>query len=381
MKVGVDATSWANRRGYGRFARNVVSRLVAGGDDEYVLVTDERTAREEEFPPGGEIRTVVLGHPPTADSRRSFRDVARASRAASGEDFDVFLFPSVYTWFPVRGAPTVVGIHDVIAEQHPELTLPSWGSRARWRLKRWLAVKRADRIFTVSHASRRLLSADLGVPEEEIAIVPEAADPVFGPRSAEDIARELSPLGLDTGERFLVYAGGVSPHKGLDTLLSAYAAIGDPTLRLVIAGALEDETFLSAADDLRRQIGELGLGERVLLTGFVPDETLACLYAGAVMFVSPSRSEGFGLPAVEAAAAGTPLVLSDIPAHRETLGEVAAFFRPDDVHGLAERLVDLLRDEAGLARRGADARQRVDGLSWDASTATLRAVLVEAARG
>ena len=173
----------------------------------------------------------------------------------------------------------------------------------------------------------------------------------------------------------------MSPHKGLDTLLSAYAAIEDPTLRLVIAGALEDETFLSAADDLRRQIGELRLGERVLLTGFVPDETLACLYAGAVIFVSPSRSEGFGLPAVEAAAAGTPLVLSDIPAHRETLGEAAAFFRPDDAHGLAERLVDLLRDDAGLARRGAAAQQHADGLSWDASAAALRAVLVEAARG
>ena len=90
---------------------------------------------------------------------------------------------------------------------------------------------------------------------------------------------------------------------------------------------------------------------------------------------------GFGLPAVEAAAAGTPLVLSDIPAHRETLGEAAAFFRPGDAQGLAERLVDLLRDEPGLARRGAAARQRAVGLSWDASAAALRAVLVEAANG
>src|SRR5688572_6032169 len=294
MKVGVDATSWANRRGYGRFARNVVSSLVAAGEDEYVLFTDERTAQEGEFPPGAGIRTVVLGRPPAADSRRSFRDVVRASRAVSGDDLDVFLFPSVYTWFPVRGVPTVVGIHDVIAEQHPELTLPSRGSRARWRLKRWLAVKRADRIFTVSKASRRLLSEDLDIPEEKIAIVPEAADPVFGPRSAEEIDRELRPLGLDNGERFLVYAGGVSPHKGLETLVSAYAAVDEPGLRLVIAGALEDETFLSAADDLRRQIEELDLGERVLLTGFVSDETLACLYAGASIFVSPSMSEGFG---------------------------------------------------------------------------------------
>ena len=381
MKVGVDATSWANRRGYGRFARNVVASLVAAGEDEYMLFTDEQTAREEMFPHGAAIRTVALGRPPAAHSGRSLRDVVRASSAASRERLDVFVFPSVYTWFPVRQAPTVVGIHDLTPEQHPDLTLPSRGARARWRLKRWLAVKRATRIFTVSHASRRLLSADLGIPEDAIAVVPEAADPVFGPRSEEEIHRELRLFGLDDGTRYLVYAGGVSPHKGLDTLVSGYASIDDPTLRLVIAGELEEEIFLSAADGLRRQIEELGLAKRVVLTGFVSDETLACLYAGAVLFVSPSRSEGFGLPAVEAAAAGTPLVLSDIPAHRETLGDAAAFFPPGDAQALTDRLVALLRDEALLARQGAVAQQRAEGMSWDASASTLRAVLVEAARG
>jgi glycosyltransferase involved in cell wall biosynthesis len=381
MRVGVDATSWANRRGYGRFARNVVAKLVAARGDDYVLFTDELTAHEAAFPEGATIRTLSLGRPPTAESPRSLRDVVRASGAASGERLDVFLFPSVYTWFPVRRAPTVVGIHDVIAEQHPELTLPSRGARARWRLKRWLAVKRSARIFTVSKASRLLLSADLGIPEESIAVVPEAADPVFGPRSAEDVDRELRPLGLDDGRRFLVYAGGVSPHKGLGTLLNAFAAIDDPALRLVIAGALEDETFLSAADDLRRRIEDLDLGERVVLTGYVSDETLACLYAGAVLFVSPSLSEGFGLPAVEAAAAGTPVVLSDIPAHRETLGDVAEFFQPNDDRGLAARLTALLQDEAGRARLGEVARERAETLSWDASASALRKVLVEAAGG
>ena len=156
VRVGVDATSWANRRGYGRFARNVVGRLVAG-EDEYVLFTDERTAREEELPEGALIRAVAVGRPPAADAPRSLRDLGRVAQAASRERVDVFLFPSLYTWFPVRGTPTVVGIHDVIAEQYPELTLPDSGARARWRLKRWLAVKRATKIFTVSQASRKLL--------------------------------------------------------------------------------------------------------------------------------------------------------------------------------------------------------------------------------
>jgi glycosyltransferase involved in cell wall biosynthesis len=381
MRVGVDATSWANRRGYGRFARNVVGRLVAAGEDEYVLFTDDRTAREEELPKGAIVRAVTLGRPPGVDSPRSLRDLARVSRAASRERLDVFLFPSVYTWFPMRGAPTVVGIHDVIAEQYPELTLPTHGARARWRLKRRLAVKQAARIFTVSKTSRMLLAADLGVSEASLAVVPEAPDPVFGPRSAEEIERELTPLGLGGGERYLVYAGGISPHKGLETLLDGYAMLSEPAPRLAIAGALEDEAFLSAAGSVRRQIAELGLRDRVLLTGFVSDETLACLYAGSVAFVSPSRSEGFGLPAVEAAAAGTPVVLSDIPAHRETLDGAAFYFRSRDAAALAEQLDEVIGDDALRDEFGAAARQRVAGLSWDASAAALRAVLREAARG
>ena len=150
--------------------------------------------------------------------------------------------------------------------------------------------------------------------------------------------------------------------------------------RLVIAGALEDEAFLSAAGAVRQKIGELGLRDRVLLPGFVSDEALACLYAGALAFVSPSKDEGFGLPAVEAAVAGTPVVLSDIPAHRETLNGAAFYFPPgntDALAGLLEQLIGdgALRDEYGLA-----GRERVKRLSWDAAAAALRAVMQEAAR-
>lgn len=378
MRIGVDATSWTNRRGHGRFARNVVGELVAGGGDEYVLFTDEPIAREAELPQGAAIRPVPIGSPPAADAPRSLRDLARVSRAVQHEALDVFLFPSVYTWFPVLRAPTVVGIHDLIAEQHPELTLPTRGARARWQLKRWLAVKRAARIFTVSETSRKALASNLGVPEASLAIVPEAPDPVFGPRPADAIESALRPLELSHLPYF-VYAGGVSPHKGLETLIGAYARLGQTAPRLVIAGPLEDDAYLSAAGAVRRQIDELELSERVRLTGFVSDETLACLYAGAVAFVSPSRDEGFGLPAVEAAAAGAPVVLSDIPAHRETLDGAAVFFPPGDVQALATELERMSRDEELRRRAGSAARERVAGLSWKVAASALRAVLREAA--
>ena len=125
----------------------------------------------------------------------------------------------------------------------------------------------------------------------------------------------------------------------------------------------------------------LSLGERVLLPGFVSDETLACLYAGATGVVLPSLGEGFGLPAVEAAACGAALVLSDLPAHRETLDGAALFVEPTDVDGIAAALARVLADEserASLARRAQEAASR---LTWDAAADAVRRLLDDAVAG
>ena len=121
--------------------------------------------------------------------------------------------------------------------------------------------------------------------------------------------------------------------------------------------------------------------ERSCLPGYVSDHTLACLYSGAAAVVSPSLAEGFGLPAVEAAACGAPVVLSDIPAHRETLESDALFFPPRDVARLAEQLDQLLGSDVlrrSLAERG---HRHVARYTWDAAAEALRDLIHGAARG
>jgi glycosyltransferase involved in cell wall biosynthesis len=388
MRVGVDATSWVNRRGYGRFARNAFGRLVAlDRDTTYVFVIDEESARTAELPEGAEKLVVGLSRPPaeaaSADSYRPPADLLRVGFAASRARFDALVFPSVYTYFPSVGVPSIVGVHDLIAADFPELTLPTRRARAFWQVKQRTAVRLARRLFTVSEAARSELSSRLGVPAAKIAVVPEAADPVFGPRGQSEIDGALAPLGLAPGARYLLHAGGVSPHKGVETLLDAFADVHVTAsdLKLVVAGALEGETYLSSAGSVRAKIARLGLGDAAVLPGFVPDETLACLYAGAAAVVLPSLAEGFGLPAVEAAACGAPVVVSDIPAHRETLGDEAIFFPPRDTSLLAERLCQLLGSEMlrrSLAERG---RQRVARYTWDASAEALRGLVHEVVDG
>lgn len=383
MRIGVDATSWLNRRGFGRFARNVVSRLIEiDHAATYVLFFDAQTAALVDLPPGAERRAVALRETParaaTADGRRSTADVLRLTVAVRRCELDAFLFPSIYTFFPVLHVPTIVGVHDAIAHQLPELTLPTRTARAAWWAKERLAIRGARRVFTVSHASQAVLAAQFGL--RDVPVVPEAPDSVFGPRTPEEIESELTPLGLTEGG-YLFYAGGISPHKNLETLLDGYVEVRrrrSSAPPLVLAGDLSGDPYLSATTSVRRRIEQLGLGEHVLLPGFVSDECLACLYAGATLVILPSLAEGFGLPAVEAAACGAPVVLSDLAAHRESLADGAAFFPPRDPLALADVTVGLLDDpqsRAVLAQRGVANAGR---LSWDRAALRLRDVVHEA---
>lgn len=385
MRVGIDATSWANRRGFGRFTRNVVGRLLElDGDTEYVLYIDERSADGAGLPTGIAQRRVTLRRrsEPAAAEARSPADLVRLAGAVRRRDIDAFVFPSVYTYYPVVGVPTVVGVHDAIATDLPELTLPDRRARVLWRAKEALALRRATRLFTVSEASSAALVARFGVRRDRLTIIPEAPDPAFGPRDHDEVTRALAPQAIVSGQAFFLFVGGISPHKNLGTLLEAYAvlrAARKDVPRLIVVGELTDDPYLSATADIRERISSLRLDECVALPGFVADETLACLYAGATAVVLPSLAEGFGLPAVEAAACGAAVVASDLPAHRESLGDGALFFPATDAGALAAALERIL-DEPGLrqalAQRG---REAVAPLSWDAAATVLRDLVTEAA--
>jgi glycosyltransferase involved in cell wall biosynthesis len=375
LRVGIDATAWRNPRGDGRFVRNAVGRLVALHPEvQWLLVVD---AEEEDsgFPEGARLRPVRL-------RARSPRDLLRLYRSIRPGEVDAFLSPSVYSYFPVR-APAVVGLHDANSVLHARLVLPTRRARALWGVKQRLALRRAARLFTVSDAARTDLCRLLGLPPGEVAVVPEAADPAFAPRSAEAVHAVLDRHGLPREVGYFLFSAGISPHKGLGTLVEAYAALRRNRASappLVIAGSLAGP-YASAGVSLRAQIAALGIEAAVVLPGFVPDEELACLYTGATASVVPSLGEGFGLPALEAAACGAPSVLSDIGPHRETLGAAALFFPPGDAGALRHELGRLLEDTE--LRRSLAERARVEAgrFSWDEAAVRLRALLAEAAAG
>lgn len=382
MRVGVDATSWGNRRGYGRFARNSLRRLVElDGGTEYVFFVGGEDGVNA-LPSGAERLTVRVGGPRVGGGARPLTDVARLTIAASRGGLDAFLFPSIYTYFPVLGIPSVVGIHDTTTRRFPKLTLPSRTARATWRVKERLAIRSAARLFAVSEAARVAVAEQFGLSPSAVAVVPEAPDAAFRPRPREEIDRAFTSLGLSSDRAVLVYAAGISPHKSIETLLDAFEAVRIGRAEapvLVLAGELDAEAFVSAAETLRSRIRSLGLEGDVVLPGFVPDDTLAAVYSGATAAIVTSLSEGFGLPAVEAAACGAPVVLSDLPAHRESLGNAALYFPPAVAHALRRQLERVLDDPSLRRSLAEEGRRAVAPLSWDLAAERLAQLVRDAA--
>lgn len=384
MRIGIDGSCWANRRGFGRFTRNLVTAMAKQSTDPLVLLIDQPSINDTTFPEGLSVLGVHVSQPPSraasaAGSRRAL-DLARMSFAARKSRCDAFFFPASYTYYPVPWTPTVVTIHDAIAERMPGLVFPGRAARLRWAMKQRLAVRRAAAVVTVSAAAGEEVGRWLRVPSDRLHVVNEAPDPVFGPTSPAERTSVLARYGLGPADPYVLYVGGISPHKNLVVLVEAFERVVAqvPSARLLLVGDVDDDPFLSSTASVRSRLAVSPAGDRVRLTGFVPDHDLAALYGGAVASVLPSLGEGFGLTAAESAACGTPVVASDIPALRELLGDTAMFAPRSDAGAFANVMCQLLTDASLRERLSESTLRRAAGWSWDAAAATVLDLLASA---
>ncbi len=164
--------------------------------------------------------------------------------------------------------------------------------------------------------------------------------------------------------------GGLSPHKNLLRLIEAHAQASPEDVALVLVGDTGD-VFHTHVPVIREQIARLGLGDRVRLTGFVPDEDLAFLYSRSYALVQPSLLEGFGLPPLEAMACGTTVLYSRAGSLPEVVGDAGLDFDPTDVQAIANTLRLALENPSrrdDLARR---ARERSQRFTWAAAAGAI----------
>ncbi|MDQ6888394.1 MAG: glycosyltransferase family 4 protein [Gemmatimonadota bacterium] len=375
MRIGVDGACWANGRGYGRFAREVLRAMVeVAPGDEFVCFVDAASGDLFDLAvPNVRLVRVQQRESPAvaaaANGSRSPADMLRLTRAVWREPLDVFFSPSVYTYFPLPpGLAAVVTVHDAIAERFPALTLPSARARLFWRLKVSLALAQARLVLTVSEYAAREIEEMLGVSPDRIRVAVEAPAAAYRPSTAAEVHAAAARAGLPLGARWFAYVGGFNPHKRVDTIIRAHAALAslhaEAPPRLLLVGAITGDVFHGSQQQIRAEVAAAGTEQLVHWTGFVPDEELRHLLTGAVALLLPSECEGFGLPAVEAAACGAPVIATIASPLPELLDGGGIFVSPGDEGALLDAMRTLFECETTRARMGARALERAAELSW-----------------
>jgi glycosyltransferase involved in cell wall biosynthesis len=317
----------------------------------------ERWAREMavRLPELDPERYVVMGPPPALSKRpgQAWEQLLLPAAAAKARARVIY---NPANLAPLGWPRNVVQIHDVVALRHPE-----WYSAAYVRWQRAMMpriARRARLVITVSEFSRAELIEFLGVPGERIRVVPGGVDKRFG--AGIDPEPVLRRLGLT--KPYVLAVGDRGPRKNLEALRPAVALLRKEGIELVVAGGGRGH-----------QLGAGLAGARDL--GYVADDDLPGLYAGARAFALPSLHEGFGLTVLEAMAAGVPVVASQRAALPEVVTGAGILADPDDWGLFGAAVVGAATDEQQRARLREQGRQVAARYTWERAATAVHGIL------
>jgi len=286
----------------------------------------------------------------------------------------------------IHPAKSVVTIHDIGYKRHRSLyshekigyrpKIWNWLARAvtrgryqataydylDWSTGR--SLKKARHIITISEFSRQEIRRYYETPVEKISVVHNGYNvELFQKKEMDErkIDAALEAHGIE--KPYLFYVGRLEKKKNVGALVEAYVLArhrGGWSHKLYLVG---DASF--GYDEIKYLINEFDVANQVLTTGWVSEEHLSYIYHGATAFIFPTKYEGFGIPLLQAMAAGTPVVASRAAAVPEIAGDAALLFDPDDVEDMAEKINKIVTGEALRERLIAAGRERVKQFSWE----------------
>ena len=275
-------------------------------------------------------------------------------RRIIGRDHFTLYHETAFTPAAVKRIPQVLTLHDLslmkFREMHPKERV--------WFMQLFFHRRMRDtaHIITVSEFMRSQICDELHLPPHKVTAIHEAPDPSFSKRERESVRQTLHQLGLPND--YLLFVGTLEPRKNLPLLIRA-AALCKNDIPIVLAGwkGWDDAAW---SDMAKNQ----GMQNRIITTGYVDEETLACLYSAATALVFPSLYEGFGLPVLEAMACECPVICSNAASLPEVAGDAAFFVDPGSAEELASAMDKVVEDGAlrnSLIQKGV---KRAAQFSW-----------------
>jgi glycosyltransferase involved in cell wall biosynthesis len=357
--VGFDATAAVHQAaGIGRYTRHLLGALArCDSDERYRLYYCARGPRSGGLPP---LSSRFHVQPAPVSDRVMNLAWHRARLPLPVQlftgHFDVFHSPD-FTLPPTWRRAAVLTVHDLAFLTVPDCAYPTLRSYLQEVVPR--SARRATRIIAVSESTRRDVINLLGIPEDRVTTVPEAAGEHFSPPKDRVEARQVVS-GLGVSQPFLLSVGTLEPRKNYTRLFEAYGQLRHQGYlhQLVVAGK-PGWLFEPSLQRLR----ELHLDAHV--TFVEPnDAQLAALYSLADVFVYQSLYEGFGIPPLEAMACGAAVACSDSSSLPEVVGDSAVTFDPHDVDAIASAVGSILDDPVLQSRLRTKGLQRAALFSW-----------------
>jgi glycosyltransferase involved in cell wall biosynthesis len=292
----------------------------------------------------------------------------RSFQGASGHFWEQFVLPAAIhprerLWSPANTGPLLVAdqvltLHDLTPLEHPAWFSPAFS--AWYRLFIPILVRRVRRVVVSSAYMKRKIILRFALPEQRVTVVPGGVDVGH--------FRPDYPRLRNSPDTYLLFVGTLQPRKNLSVLLKAWSRVCHrfPGAWLCLAGGMDHNLKMIAFDNPV---------ERVHYYGYVSDNDLAELYAGAQACVLPSLEEGFGLTILEAMACGTSVIAAQAGSLPEVVGEAGLLFHPDNPEELAEQM-EVCLGKADIRRALSEkGLQRVKDFSWQISAEKIQEIL------
>lgn len=352
MRVGIDARLiFYQTAGIGQYIVRLTEALTElDREDEFVLF-QSRKDRDRLVSAPNIVRRVLW-----TPSHHRFETSAMSAELFPHR-LDVLHSPDFIPPTFTR-CPSVITVHDLAFLLYPDFLTPQ---SARYYGQVDVAARRARHIIAVSQSTKRDVMRLLGVPEDKITVIYEAAHPTFRKLDCQEAAAHVAKEYGVTGD-FILFVSTIEPRKNLPTLLKAFRRLIDvyrSPSTLVIAGA---QGWLT--ERVNETVQGLNLGDRVRFVGAVAVQELLYLYNAARVFALPSFYEGFGLPPLEAMACGTPVVVSNTSSLPEVVGDAGQLVDPNDVEAWSVALLRALSDDAWQKEMSEKGLRRAATFSW-----------------
>jgi len=369
MKIGINALSLAEPKvGVHYYIINLVKHLIAvDSTNQYLIfITPEMKGNFAEFQ---NLCVIRVGQARKLSFLcRVFKEQFFIPFLLRKHQIDIYhcLDHILPIFIPTRHA--VVTVHDLTFLSYKKMH--SWGTRLYFPNFIEASLKKAERIICVSETTKRDVVSYYGVPTQKIKVIHHGIGSHFHTyyKSNNDSRVKEVKQRYNIEHDFFLFVGTLEPRKNILTLIRAFYDLGELRTKynLVIAGK-KGWQF----SEIFELVGELSLEDRVVFTGYVPDDVLVSLYNGARIFVYPSYYEGFGLPPLEAMACGTPTIVSNTSTLPEIVGSSALQVDPNNVKQLKQAILKILTDrklEKNLIKKGL---QNAKKFTWHKSASEM----------